>query len=328
MCYKKEMNFTQYKNFVKLWCIKLFANKEIRSIVRFMSYIASFFLLDLEYLRVLLEPTYKHSNNKARDPVPLLRSLLLMTLLRETSITQWVQKLKDNKMFAILSGFEPDDVPGVGTFYDFIDRLTMVDRQFKRKRRNRLKKFKRKPTKKLKKNEKLPPKHPKITERVVERIMKNLELPPALGQFKIIYQFFLHCIVEKSAHMGLLGDIEKLSIAGDGTHVETGASSYGKKICDCPKFIVKNGAKLFNKCHCSRKFSDANAVWGWDSYREKWIFGYSFYELATADTRFDLPIFFIQTQANRHDSVSALVALDTWGTVLMTICLPIGYYKS
>lgn len=316
MCYKKEINFIQYKNFIKRWFIKLFANQEIRSIVRFKSYIARFFLLDLDYLRTLLEPTYKNSNNKPRDPVPLLRSLLLMTLVKETSITQWVQRLQDGKFYAILSGFEPDDVPGVGTFYDFIDRLTMVDRQFKRKKRNRRKKFNRKPSKKLKKNQKLPPKHPKITERIVEKIMKNLHLAPALGQYKIIYQFFLHCIIEKSAQMGLLGDIEKFSIAGDGTHVKTGASSYGKKICDCPKFIIKNGSKVFNKCDCSRKFSDANAVWGWDSYREQWIYGYSFYELATADTKFDLPIFFKQTQASRHDSISALVTLDVLNKLL------------
>jgi hypothetical protein len=310
MRYRKVMNFAQYKDFVKLYFITLFSKKETRSIVRFAPFIARFFLFDLDYLRTLLESTYQKSNNKPRDPVPLLRSLLLMTLVKETSITHWVQRLRDEKYYAILSGFDPEDVPGVGTFYDFIDRLTRVDKQFKRKQRNRRKKFKRKPSKKLKKNEKLPPKHPNITERIVDKIMKNIRFAPALGKYSIIYKFFLHCIIEKSGEMGLLGNVEKLSIAGDGTHVKTGASPYGKKICDCPKFIIKNGAKVFNKCECSRKFSDSNAVWGWDSYREQWVYGYSFYELATADTKFDLPIFFIQTQANRHDSVSGPIALD------------------
>lgn len=316
MCYKKVMEFVQYKNFVKLWFIKLFLKKEIRSIVRFVPFVARFFLLDLDHLRNLLEPTYNKTNNKPRDPVPMLRSLLLMTMVKEPSITQWVQRMRDHKVYAILSGFDPDDIPGVGTFYDFLDRLTMLDKEFKRKKRNRRKKFKRKPSKKLKKNQKLPPKHPNIVERIVERIMKNLELPPSLGKYRIIYQFFFHCVVEKSAQMGLLGDIEKLSIAGDGTHVKTGASSYGTKVCDCPKFVIKNGNKVFNQCKCSRKFSDTNAVWGWDSYREQWIYGYSFYELVTADTKFDLPIFFIQTQANRHDSVSAPIALDILNKLL------------
>lgn len=310
MPFENLMTFEQFKIFVKSWLIRLFQKNEIRSIVRFAPFIARFFLLDLDYLRILLEPTYNKPHHKPTDPVALFRSLLLMTLVKETSITAWVEKLKDNKVYAILSGFKPDDIPGVGTFYDFIDRLTLVDKQLKRKRRNRRKKFKRKPSKKLKKNEKLPPKHPEIVDRIVQRILKNIDKPAAWGQYKLIYQFFIHCIVEKSAQMGLLDDVEHLIIAGDGTHIKTGASPYGTKVCDCNKFVVENGKKVFNHCDCTRKFSDLYAVWGWDSYREQWIYGYSFYDLTLANTKFDLPVFFIQTQANRHDSVSAPIAFD------------------
>ena len=207
------MTFSQYKDFVKSSLILLFKNNEIHSIVRFVPHITRFFLLDLDYLRTLLEPTYNNPHHIPTDPVPLLRSLLLMTLVKETSITNWVERLKDCKVYAILSGFSPDDIPGVGTFYDFLNRLALVDKQLKRKRRNRRKKFKRKPSKKLKKNQKLPPKHPDIVDRIVQRILRNLDKPAAWGQYKLIYQFFIHCVVEKSAQMGLLGDVEKLVIA-------------------------------------------------------------------------------------------------------------------
>lgn len=40
-----------------------------------------------------------------------------------TSITEWAAQLKINPLYAILSGFEPDNTPGVGTFYDFIKPL-------------------------------------------------------------------------------------------------------------------------------------------------------------------------------------------------------------
>lgn len=304
------MTHDQYKQFVKKNLCKLFLSKEIRSIVRFVPFIARFFLLNLDYLRELLIPTYKKPNHQPTDPINLFRSLLLMTMVKETSITEWVNKLKDNKVFAILSGFEPAELPGVGTFYDFINRLTLADKEWKRKQRNRRRKFKRKPSKKLQKNEKLPPKHPGIVDRLTKRIMKNLNLPPYLGKYPVLYQFFIYCVVKQSAELGLLGDIQQLMVSGDGTHIKTGASPYGIKVCDCPKFIIKNGKKVFNRCDCERKFSDPYATWGWDSYREQYVYGYVFYENTAASSPFDLPIFFLQAQAHRHDSTLAPVAFD------------------
>ena len=43
------------------------------------------------------------------------------------SITAWVEQLKINPLYAILSGFEFGNTPGVGTFYDFINRLWDMD---------------------------------------------------------------------------------------------------------------------------------------------------------------------------------------------------------
>ncbi|MDY3910274.1 MAG: hypothetical protein SOZ48_11170, partial [Eubacterium sp.] len=40
-----------------------------------------------------------------------------------TSLTEWAAQLKINPLYAILSGFEFGDTPGVGTFYDFLNRL-------------------------------------------------------------------------------------------------------------------------------------------------------------------------------------------------------------
>jgi len=304
------MSHEQYQKFVRDRLVELFIKKEIASIVRFAPYISRLFQFDLDPLTTMLELTYNKPHNNPRDPVTLMRSLLLMTLTKETSITNWVQKLHDSKVYAILSGFEPGDVPGVGTFYGFIDRLTNADKAQKRKLKNKLKEFRRKPSKKLKKNQKLPPKHPGIVAKIVNRILNNMNKSPVVGKHEILYQFFIQCVLENSAQRGLLGDPENLSIAGDGTHIKTGASPYGVKVCDCPKFVVKNGKKVFYRCTCKRRFSDFYANWGWDSYREHYVYGYSFYELNCADSPFDLPLFFIQTQASRHDSVSAPVTFD------------------
>ena len=40
-----------------------------------------------------------------------------------TSVEVWVKRLHEQPLYALMSGFEPDQVPGVGTFYDFQDGL-------------------------------------------------------------------------------------------------------------------------------------------------------------------------------------------------------------
>jgi hypothetical protein len=308
--FKNHMSHAQFQEFVKQQLIKLFFAKEIISIVRLAPFIARLFLLNLDPLRELLIPTYRQPNHQPTDPVALFRSLLIMTMVKETSVTKWVERLKDNKIYAILSGFEPAELPGVGTFYDFLARLVFADREEKRRQRHRRKKFRRKPAKRLKKNEKLPPKHPHIVNRVVDRIIRNLGQPPSLGKYRILYQFFIYCIVKHSAELGVLGDLKNLTVSGDGTHIQSGASSYGRKVCHCPKFVVKDGKKVFNHCDCTRRFSDGDATWGWDSYREQYVYGYVFYEITAADSPFDLPLLFLQAQAQRHDSVLAPIAFD------------------
>lgn len=65
----------------------------------------------------------------ARHPVCMFRSCLAMTLCGVTSFEVWVQMMHDDPFYALISGFHPKDVPGVGTFYDFQDRLLKRPRQ-------------------------------------------------------------------------------------------------------------------------------------------------------------------------------------------------------
>jgi len=59
----------------------------------------------------------------ARCLICMLRSCLAMMLCGQTSFDDWVQLMRDDPFYALISGFDPDNVPGVGTFYDFQDRL-------------------------------------------------------------------------------------------------------------------------------------------------------------------------------------------------------------
>jgi hypothetical protein len=207
---------------------------------------------------------------KPRDPTDMLRSLLLMHKLNVTSIDSWVYQLRTVPVYAILSGFPKDDTPGIGTFYDFIHRLWLSDRPHKTGRNKRPL---RKPKKVGKKNEKLDPKNPKITEKLVARVLRAQKTHYAPKELDLLQQLFQHQFVLHSASKGLLGNTSVLSIIGDGTPVETGTRAFGKFLCDCRK----SGNW---KCGCRRQFSDPDANWGWDSYREKYFFGRTLYGFA------------------------------------------------
>ena len=81
--------------------------------------------LNLDAVIPILAETYASSGGRPpRDPVCMLRSLILMTLRKEPSVTKWVAQTRSSSVPAILAGFGPDDTPGIGTYYDFFDRLT------------------------------------------------------------------------------------------------------------------------------------------------------------------------------------------------------------
>lgn len=252
-------------------------------------------LVDLSDTDELLKHRYSSNprGRKPRNPCDMLRSLMLMHYLHVTSVDQWVYTLKTTPVLAILSGFSPNNVPGVGTFYDFFNRLWLGSTPHLSNRKKRKLK---KPRKKGKKNQKQEPKNPKIVERLVKRALKNREIkytPKAHDQLQILFQtLFVH----KSADAGLLGNTKSLSILGDGSPVITGGRPYGKFLCECRKQGIWN-------CQCQRQFSDPDADYGWDSSREKYYYGRSLFMVAASDSPYNLPIYPRLYRASKHDSV-------------------------
>ncbi len=58
----------------------------------------------------------------------MLRSILLSVEFKVFSYTKWAAGLKENHLHAILSGFSIGDTLGTGTFYDFLGRLWLFDK--------------------------------------------------------------------------------------------------------------------------------------------------------------------------------------------------------
>lgn len=221
--------------------------------------LAKVWVTDLTPVYQILAQRYSKRGSSARDPVDLFRSLLLMELTHSNSIDDWVKSMRAYPIWAIYSGFSPDDFPGVGTFYDFQNRLWLADVPHLS---SKVRKPRRKPKKGRKKGEKAPLRKPGIVGRLVSRFLKH---PPAhkTQPHDLLQQIFKECFVLPSAKQGLLGNLENLRIAGDGSSVRTGTSRYGKLLCSCRE------QKIFN-CRCNRRYSDPDASWGWDSYRDEY----------------------------------------------------------
>ena len=91
--------------------------------------IVKFWYLDLSETDTIMQEFYSLLGKPAtRFPSCLLRSYLLSIVLKVDSITEWCRLLKITPLYAILSGFNADDTPGVGTFYDFFNRLWQSDK--------------------------------------------------------------------------------------------------------------------------------------------------------------------------------------------------------
>jgi hypothetical protein len=125
---------------------------------------------------------------------------------------------------------------------------------------------------------------------------------PNINPARIMQRLLARCVVDQSAEMGILGKTEALSMAFDGSPFYSGASHYGVKACDCRSKGIYN-------CTCPRKYSDPDARWGWDSYREQWFFGDTLFNVTASDSPFDLPIYIRMAQASRHDSITTIFAL-------------------
>ena len=274
--FRNKCSYQEFQDFLVRMLVKFFANAFFSNVViAYANAVLKVFLTDLTPVREILAPTYSPRGEIPWDPVCLFRSYWLMLQYQGTgSITDWVEKLRAEPFWAILSGFKPDDVPGVGTFYDFEDRLCDYDQGKRVERTTKMRKKLSKPKDKLKQNEKLPPKHKGIVQRLVDRIIRDEDKTQPVRPDDNLLRIFNKCFLKPSVELKLI-DANDVAVAGDGTMISTGASPYGNKDCDC-----RSKGKF--KCDCPRRLSDPSANWGWDSHREIYVFGYSNYTFSPA----------------------------------------------
>lgn len=325
--FQEIRSHAEYQTFVEQQLKLHYAGSSILCLVPKDWYlIKKFWITDLSRTADLLKGQYSDRGSKAKDPANLMRSYLLMLSTKQTSVTNWVDDLRRIPLYAIISGFQPGDTPGIGTFYDFFDRLWNLETPHI----SSPTRPKRKKPKKGKKGEKAPTTTPGKVARLVKRLTKYPSHPRILP-VDTLQTLFKEQFVLLSAQMGLLGNVQALSIAGDGTPVRTAAYPRSKRLCSCREQGI-------HSCNCPRLYSQPDCDSGWDSARECYFNGYHLYMFTAADSFHDLPLYPRLHRASRHDSVSLVWSVDeliqqypefTWSRILLDAAhdaLPIYEY--
>ncbi len=270
--------------------------------------------LNLDPLTESLDSLYSDSprGRPPFDPIVMLRALLLMTMLHQTRIDLFVKDLRAKPRLATIAGFEPNKTPSVGAFYLFIDRLENGPFQSKCAHRlapadsrhgKHLRNLKQEKADKEAERQRILSSCDSITAQLKDDLLAKNSTPRPRDFQQRLEDILFQTAVIPSAQRGLLGDLKRLTICGDGSSLPTGASSAGKPSCLCRK------DRIF-KCDCDRFYSDPTANWGWDSYREVFYFGHTYYQHLVSSSGHDLPIHLTIGQASESDFTLSLKSFD------------------
>ena len=280
---------TAYQNFVVTNLRKYYPNPDALARSTWVI-IERFWNLDLSYTDELMKDKYSKFGPVPRTPSCMQRSYLLSIDFKVTSLTEWAAQVKMNPLYAILSGFEVGDTPGVGTFYDFIKRLWNSDNNHLSSHIHPIKEKVKKPKTKGTKADSME----KVTVAQLLPQLENTEFHLDDQPYSSLFKIYKHEFLDVSISKGLI-DTSSLALAGDGTPVVTSHRERKKRICDCAE-------KGITDCKCDRFFSQPDCDIGWDSSRDCYYHGYDLYMLVASDSESDLPIFPHLSCASRHDS--------------------------
>ena len=224
--------------------------------------------LDLAPAHKILRPLYAptHRGIPPYEKVCMLRALLLMIMLKVESIPKWAAKLKTYPRLARISGFDPDSTPVAGTFYLFIGRLEdgeyhrPCEHQIKKsslRKRKHIRNLANEKKQRLEDSKRDVSQNDSVTRALFEQLQKDFSQPRAKDISQRLSDILTQCAIIPSAQRGLLGDTQKLTIAGDGSTLYSGANPNGKPACNCHKQGIY-------KCDHSRFYTDPTANWGYE----------------------------------------------------------------
>jgi hypothetical protein len=280
---------TEYQTYLLTRLNRLFKSNP-KPIQNFSVTILKMWQLNLDPMRFIVTPLFAPIGRPSHQQPEIMRLLVLMNDQRERDIEKWLKTVAATPLFCALVGLDAQELPGASTLRDFISRLWMGEAS------NSMKPPAPRPKEKFGK-EKQPPKRPGIIAELCRKA-KNGDIFGGVPE-RILQEIFTEIALKPSALLGLLGNSQNLKVSADGACVESHANPRGHKTCDCE-----------GHCACDRRFADPDAMWGWDSYHERYFYGYSMYALSNhnASLKLDLPLYIRFTDARQFDGVSLIEA--------------------
>ncbi len=267
--------------------------------------------LNFDTVIPILESIYspKKRGKDPRDPVCMLRSMILMTLQKEKSITKWVKKTRNYGGFlGILAGFEPDSMPGVGTYYDFMKRIIdgpytpACPGQVRRSKHNTGGEKRNLPNEREAKKENRDPNNTK-SEKLAKELLAQADSSRAEDFNKIIEDLLYLLGIKPCVDAGLINDLDNLVVTGDGSIMKTAASKYGKPSCECRDQGIY-------KCEHDRIYSSSSAEFCYDHHHDCFVFGDRYYHLILTQAGHDFPIHGHMPGGNESDYTLSLTSVD------------------
>jgi hypothetical protein len=280
--------------------------------------------LNLDPQRKALEALYCPTGQGApKDPVCMLRSWLLMTLLHETSSPDaWARRLKGDDLLALLTGFAPGQAPCGTALREFIIRYgdgpyalrsqqdTPLSQTLRGQHERRLS-----DTTKARQAE-ADRRGISQSEALCHRLLEEATTPrdPQALQTRLD-DLLVELGLRPTIEAGLFGDdAAQLVVEGDGTPLKTAASPRGRRTCDCSP-----GSK---DCEHPRLYASGTAQWCRHPSRG-WVFGDESYTISAHVNGRDLPLMTIMGTGNESDYTLGPKALDELLKVIEAHELPL-----
>ena len=270
--------------------------------------------LNLDPIGDYLSHYYPPFGRPARNQAQILRSLILFVSMGNKSeaglsLTYWVKFVlpNDSVLVALMGAFSSTDLPPLGSYYDFMNRLWNGARDlYKRNSLLPAGKNSKKPKKDIGTDGKLAEEDTITysTRDIADQILSSV--PTTNNPEAILQDIFFLAAVLPSMKQGIIAGRD-LTLSGDGTAVAVHTSPYGKPL---------KSPTISPDCHydenCPRHYSDPDADWGWDSSKRAWYFGRTLYMICYRSNAYkvELPILMKFTRAKRHDSINFLYAYD------------------
>ena len=282
------------------------------------------FSLNLDYLIGYIPSLYSNTGRPSKNQAQILRSIVLFCFLfgktdASYSLTSWVNiVLPSNPLFIALVGCRGvDDLPPLGSYYDFMNRLW---------KENRLKysrfslfppgKNGKKPKKVIGPDGKLvEPEPDKNSTRLLEQKIIS-GMPLSSNPESRLQDIFYLTAVLPSLKCRLISN-ECLTLSGDGTPVAVHATPFGRTQKGC---LHPGDCKEAQNCW--RHFSDPDADWGYDSHEKDYYFGRTLYMISCRnnDHKVEVPVLMKFASAKRHDSILFFHAVDELGRHMPGLC--------